>query len=232
MSLYRSASELVWDCPMEDVPQSPTMVAEFPTQRTDSNKRRRRRCVSFADHALVYPNDRTEDEVYRMWYSSEELAEFKKERRELVKVLKSLGFNLEAVDQTQHCLRGFEAYFSVEVNRATKYTRELALTVVFAEQNRQRVHCYFDWEALRLASQSATQWSLCNALDLGNRDAVVSYMLNVRDPDMSPAEFPASKKQTLFQEMRKRSLCREIRNVGRISEWPNLHPEKTDSYHL
>lgn len=148
------------------------------------NKRRRRRCVSFAETALLYPSDRSEEEVKTSWYSKDELIVFKKERRDTVKILKRAGFNKSAIDTEQNCLRGFEPYFSVEVNKATKCARDLVYTVVFSEQNRQRSCGISDHETMRTCSQQASQWALRNALELGSQDAAESYVLNCREREL------------------------------------------------
>jgi len=149
-------------------------------QNSSSTKRRRRtrtKRVSFADTALVYGSDRTQDEVDRSWYNREELAVFKNERRDAVRMLKRASFDVKKVS-LERCLRGFEAYFSVDINRATKHCRELVLTAVFAEQNRQWAAGIVDVESLRGASQNASRWALRNALESGSKDAATSYMLN------------------------------------------------------
>lgn len=129
--------------------------------------------VSFANEALLYGSDRTEEEVEGMWYSRDELNEFKNERKEIVKVLKQTNFDLIKVEQSgRYCLRGYEPYFSLEVNKAMKYARSLVSSLVLAEQERQRRCGMYDEEALRESSCCASQWARDNALQLGRNDEI------------------------------------------------------------
>lgn len=159
----------------------------------------------------MYPNDRTPEEVENSWYTKDDLAEFKLERRELVKMLKRMGFKIELVDQSVHCLRGFEAYFSIEVNKATKYARDSLFTVVFAEQNRQRALGIRDYETLRRTAAAATQWSLRNALELGAKDATDSYLINFQPKAIALPCGTESLKALLRQKVHKSHLNEEIR---------------------
>jgi hypothetical protein len=144
-------------------------------ERRKSQTSRRR--VRFADELLLYSSNRTYQDVDCMWYTREELAEFKNERKNIVKVLKKANFNLAAVEQSgQYCLRGYEAYFSMEVNKAMKYSRTLVINVVATEQARQRKEgVYFDDEAMRSACSGSSQWALDNALLLGSNDEFDAY---------------------------------------------------------
>lgn len=183
-SFSSSADSMSLDSPNCVIDLVPYNVVESlrggaPMMET-KRRRRRTKSVSFADDAYVYPNDRTPQEVADSWYDADELAVFKNERREVVRMLKRVSFNLDAVDPSI-CLRGYEAYFSIEVNRATKQARETLFTAVFCEQNRQRALGFRDSELIRRVSQHSTVWSLQNALALGSRDATESYMLNVKD---------------------------------------------------
>jgi hypothetical protein len=169
-----------WESPM----YSPVSVANYMMYNPEIimpvvEKRRRRRCVvSFAENAYLYPNDKTEEEVRSCWYTNEDLACFKKERRGVIKMLKTVNFNIRALDTSRLCLRGFEAYFSVEINKVTKHSRALVFRVVLTEQHRQRCLGFSDSELVKAVSQQASQWALRNAIELGSLDAAESYKLN------------------------------------------------------
>jgi|UniRef100_A0A8J9TGA5 hypothetical protein len=134
------------------------------------------RNVRFADQALLYPNDRTEEEVQDAWYSGDELDVFKKERRDLVKQLKRVNFDLSQIDQTHTSLRGFEPYFSMEINKATKSARSFVYHVVFGEQERQRMLNIVDREALRELAAQASDWACASAMQLGYKDALECHL--------------------------------------------------------
>lgn len=132
--------------------------------------------VYFAEEALLYSNDRLLEEVKLLWYSRDELAVFKNERKQIVKVLKKTNFDLVAVEESgQFCLRGYEAYFSMEVNKAMKYARTLVTSLVMDEQDRQRALGYLDDECMRLSCTDASQWARDNALQLGRNDEYEAY---------------------------------------------------------
>ena len=127
--------------------------------------------VSFADECLLYRSNRTTDDVQRMWYSKDELATFKGKRREMIRYLKQVKFDLGKINQEKICLRGYEPYFSPAMNKATKYARELVSTLVFVEQRQQRARGIFDPESLRERSCQASFWARDIGLELGNTDA-------------------------------------------------------------
>lgn len=133
--------------------------------------------VSFAEEALLYSSDRSAEEVQHMWYNREELNEFKNERKEVVRVLKKANFNLSKVEATGlYCLRGYEPYFSVEVNKAMKYARTLVLSLVLQEQERQQAEgIYYDAYAMEQAVAPASEWARENALQLGRNDEVEAF---------------------------------------------------------
>jgi hypothetical protein len=136
----------------------------------------KRKAVGFADSALLYSSDRTYEEVNRMWYSKDELATFKNERKLVVKALKRANFNVAAVERSgKYCLRGYEAYFSLDVNKAMKDARTLVTSLVLTEQERQRSLGIHDDEAIRFACSSVSQWACDNASKLGENDEIDVY---------------------------------------------------------
>jgi hypothetical protein len=136
----------------------------------------KRKEVGFADSALLYSSDRTYDEVNRMWYLKEELATFKNERKLVVKALKKANFDVANVERSgKYCLRGYEAYFSLDVNKAMKDARSLATSLVLTEQQRQRSLGVHDEEAIRIACSAVSQWAGDIASKLGENDEVDVY---------------------------------------------------------
>jgi hypothetical protein len=97
-----------------------------------------RKSVAFSEEVWLYRCDKTEEEVQQSWYNREEISAFKNERRLVIQTLRAVDFRLELIDESACCLRGYEAYFSIEYNKATKFVREAALRAVLAEQHRQR----------------------------------------------------------------------------------------------
>lgn len=157
--------------------QQRRMELASATATRHGRRRQRRKQVSFSESALVYGSTRTPEDVNDSWYTKAELTTFKNDRRETVRVLKKSNFDIERVGAV-HCLRGYEAYMSIEINKATKYCRELVLNLVFSEQNRQRMVGIVDHESIRIASQHASSWALRNALEVGSNDA--AFMMLVR----------------------------------------------------
>jgi len=139
--------------------------------------------VTFAEEALLYSSNRTPEEVQHVcWYNRTELGAFKNERKEVVKALKRSNFDLSAVEQTGlYCLRGYEPYFSLEVNKAMKYQRTLVLSLVLQEQERQRAQSisgsgyWYDDVAMEQTVSPASEWARENALQLGRNDELEAF---------------------------------------------------------
>jgi hypothetical protein len=135
-----------------------------------------KRRVTFAEDVYLYPSLHASPEhVKPLWYSADELADFKKERRNIVKQLKKAQFDLSQVPR-KYCLRGYEAYFSLNINKATKCARELCISVVAVEQARQRATGAYNPEALRHVCSQATQWARDNGIALGAQDAQLDFV--------------------------------------------------------
>ena len=155
-----------------------------------SKRRRPVRQVSFADEALLYRSNRTQEDVQRMWYSKDELAAFKNERREIIRMLKKVKFELSRINQEKICLRGYEPYFSIAMNKATKCARELVITVVLVEQNRQRMMGIFDPESFRERSCQASQWARETGIELGCTDALLNPLrVECLGREQQPSDF-------------------------------------------
>lgn len=160
------------------LPSSP-LRANPSTGRSQCKRKRTSliKSLRFAHEAFLYPTLRTEEEVVDSWYSAGELAEFKQERKETIRQFKSVGFDMQKIGD-RYCMRGFEAYFSVEMHKATKYARDLVMSVVLVEQNRQRSKGRSDDETIRLQCAGASQWARDNAQELGTLDAKDCVLLS------------------------------------------------------
>lgn len=93
------------------------------------------------------------------------------ERKSLIKALKKVQFDLQRIDPNKHCLRGFEAYFSVQCNKEYKLKRQVVWQSVFQEQVRQRYLQMQDSTMMQLVSSHASQWARDTATELGMADA-------------------------------------------------------------
>lgn len=172
--LLDKASEIGFSPPETGAP----VASNFPMYQhapTSAKRKRMLKQLRFAQEALLYPTQWTENDIATSWYSSDELAEFKQERRETVRHLKRVGFDLQKIGH--ECLRGFEPYYSLEMNRATKYARDLVMNVVFVEQHRQRINGLWDTESMRVRSSNASQWARNNAQELASTDAQESSII-------------------------------------------------------
>lgn len=180
---FMNSSYMVLDRPCPS-PVEAKQQEQYTPMRIDSKEPsmynpqlKKRRRVAFRDETLLYPSDRTEDDLPSCWYNKDELANFKKDRKDVVKILKRANFDLQRVDQSAVCLRGYEPYFSMQMNKATKDARDRVYEVVFNEQARQKSLNIFDPESLRACSLFATQWARDNALELGAMDTIENTVL-------------------------------------------------------
>jgi hypothetical protein len=142
----------------------------------------------------LYPSPHdNNDHVKSLWYSVDELSDFKKDRRNIVKQLKKAQFDISRVPR-KYCLRGYEAYFSLNINRAMNCARELCLAVVAVEQARQRSRGVYNPEALRQECCQASQWARDNGLSLGAQDAQLHFV--EQDAHQASSCCPSSKSTT------------------------------------
>jgi hypothetical protein len=146
-------------------------------------KRRRRGAVharvSFAEDAFLYPSDWTIEDLQQSWYTKNDLASFKKDRKDVVRALKRVNFDTAAVNKQKYCLRGYEPYFSMEMNKAVKYARELLYSMVFSEQKRQKMLNTHEPETIRDCSCNASEWARRNSLELGVLDSLEVFALTL-----------------------------------------------------
>jgi hypothetical protein len=158
-------------------------MLEPPASAAVVHRKRRRRAVparvSFAEDAFLYPSDWTIEDLQQTWYSKDDLADFKKERKAVVRALKRVNFDTNKVDKKKYCLRGYEPYFSMEMNKAVKYARELLTTMVFSEQKRQKMLNIYDPETIRDCSLNASEWARGNSHELGVLDSLESFALTL-----------------------------------------------------
>ena len=134
--------------------------------------------VSFAEDALLYSSIVPIEDVRQQWYNGEDYKGFKKDRKDAVRLIKKSGFRIDNIELAGNCLRGFECYFSLEINRKIKLARETAVRNVLKEQYRQFQLGIYDDEAMRAEYSKSSQWIRTNALQLGANDASEVQQLN------------------------------------------------------
>ena len=177
------------------------------------HRKRRRRAVrarvSFADDAFLYPSEWSIEDLHETWYSKDDLAGFKKERKGVVRALKKAGFDTSAVDKKKYCLRGYEPYFSVEMNKAVKYAREMLTSTVFGEQKRQQMLNINEPETIRDCSCNASAWARGNSHELGVLDSLECFALSLNLDALSLQE---PMEQSKVQE--KSQLEKDIKMLG------------------
>jgi hypothetical protein len=178
-------------------PASPALV----------HRKRRRRAVtahvSFAEDAFLYASERLMEDLAESWYSKDDLAGFKQERKAVVKALKRAGFDTNAVDKEKYCLRGYEPYFSVKMNKAVKYAREMLTSTVFSEQKRQQMLNIHEPETIRDCSCNASAWARGNSHELGVLDSLECFALSLNLDALSlqePTEPMLKSRQAKEQE--------------------------------
>lgn len=173
---------------LEDVPYAPSSLPARAGPRYASARRLASR-VSFAEEALMYSCDCSYEEVLRMWYSKDELASFKQDRKDLIKVLKKHHFDLPVVEKTygrKYCLRGYEPYFSLEGNKEIRRNREFVLSAVLKEQSRQRQSfgIIADHDVIGKHCMDASKWARDGGYRLGIQDS--NEMLKAYGQDIKP----------------------------------------------
>lgn len=152
------------------------------------------RRVTFAPVTEIRGTHWNQEDVDQGWYTKDELAVFKEERKALVKTLKKVRFDLSRIDQSVHCLRGYEAYFSIKANKEYKQKRQMVWGAVLQEQARQRYMGRKDGLMMQLVSAHATQWARDTATELGMQDAQVAlsifleYIQEQQEDDEEPLE--------------------------------------------
>lgn len=186
-SLYRqNYSSMI----LEDVPYTPSSIPSRSGQRHHGHRRVASR-VSFAEEALMYSNDCLYEEILRTWYNKDELASFKQDRKELIKVLKRHHFDLPVVEKTygrKYCLRGYEPYFSLEGNKEIRRKRELVLSAVLQEQSKQRqmFGTISDHEVIARHCADASKWARDCGYRLGVQDS--NEILKEYGQDIKPQD--------------------------------------------
>lgn len=117
--------------------------------------------VSFAEDALLYASTRTPDEVKHTWYTAAEYAVFKRERKQTVRMLKTVTISdIEA--SSDYSFRGFEVYSSIATNKQVQAARQTAKDCVLKH----------DGSAPDIAAYQQASRPLCeHAWTLGQWDA-------------------------------------------------------------
>ena len=100
------------------------------------------------------------------------MAEFKEERKAIVRALKEVNFDRKLIDQSAFELRGFEAYLSVDINKLVQQKRSEVTNTVLDVQAFQRFQGSFDCESLRVACSKASKWARQRALHQGELDSI------------------------------------------------------------
>jgi hypothetical protein len=137
--------------------------------------------VSFAEDAYLYSGNVTYEEVKTSWCTKDDFKSFKEERKEAIRHTRRPDFTVESVEKRGYCLRGLEPFFSLEINRAIKQSREGTIRTVLEEQNRQRSLNICDLEALRAQSCQSTQWVRESAVKLGLADAFEAERIQMQE---------------------------------------------------
>lgn len=146
------------------------------SQHSKSSRCSRSSRVAFCEDVFCYTNPRDYDEIVSSWYSKDELAVFKGEKKELIRALKRVNFDLDQIDRNVFHLRGLEPYLSIKYNKYMQKKRTAVMQTVMIEQMNQRGRGIRDAESLRAACSEASAWARERAADLGRRDAqVVGY---------------------------------------------------------
>jgi len=134
--------------------------------------------VRFNCFATVYSSKRTEEDLFSSWYSKVELARFKEDRKDFVRALQQVNFNLDEMDWSKYCSRGYEAYLSVRANKEIRNAHKSMINHVLQEQYRQRELQIVDTQSLKNTCCNLTRWSKERALQLGIQDANISSALS------------------------------------------------------
>ncbi|GAX27071.1 hypothetical protein FisN_9Lu404 [Fistulifera solaris] len=187
----------------------------MPLYQEESPSRNQKKTVSFASEALLYSTPFFMDEIRALWYSQDEYLSLREERRTAVKLLRVYG--VETVKR-KVCLRGLEAYFSVETNRAMKEARDLAVISVLHEQDLQRKLGFYDAEGLRSVYVPATQCMRDFALQLArNNDSLSVDKLGLTLTQSIPMNTRNTFQDAMTQQRtQKRQLREDIEGMDRI----------------
>lgn len=199
--MYVTVNESSTHTVEDDLPCELAMASQ---QSAESPSRNQRKSVSFAEEALLYSSPLLIDEVRELWYDQDEYSSLKEDRRTAVKLIRFYG--IETIKR-KVCIRGLEAYFSLETNRAIKEAREKAKNSVLREQQLQRQLGFYDAEALRDVYVPTTQWLRDQALRLARNDflSVASMRLSLKQSIPNNARTSFQNTMT-HQRSRKRLL--------------------------
>lgn len=167
--------------------QAQSMVlAGQPYQSTQPARKQdyRRKQVKFSEDVLCYSNVRDYKEIISSWYSKNELTAIRSERRNLVRELKRVNFDLKKLNRSSFHLRGLEPFLSLGFNKHMQKKRSQVLQTVLVVQKKQRQKGIRDAEALRAACCEASSWARDRAFTFGQKDAKVASAVASRNHDI------------------------------------------------
>jgi hypothetical protein len=160
---------------------------------------------------------------------------FKKERKDIVRALKRVNFDLSKFDCSANCLRGLEAYSSIQFNKLMQHKREQVVKTVMAEQARQRGFAMFDSSSMREASVQASEWARGRALELGLEDAKELGLLAIpTSPSSSseedPTNFTWGHESGISQTSTTPSLCSSVTSSLQSDGSPAMTMGKSSNF--
>lgn len=156
----------------DDVSCQPNSSPRMSGRKRNRDKKKKRiQEIGFASHVLVHFSPFDWEDIETSWYTKSDLADFRKERKAIVKALRSAKFDLNLIDPSTYDLRGLEPYFSPNINKMMQTRRMKLLKSVLAEQRRQKEEGITDPESIRNISCSETEWARERGKELGNNDA-------------------------------------------------------------
>ena len=157
---------------------SPPRITSPPQSNSPGSLRARRRLrdkklrVEFASHVLIHFSPNNLEDIETCWYTKDDLADFRNERKAIVKALHTAKFDLNQIDSSRYNLRGLEPYFSPHINKMMQRRRINLVKSVLAEQARQKQQGIVDTEAISKISCAQTEWARDRGQELGFNDAL------------------------------------------------------------
>lgn len=160
---------------------------------------------------------------------------FKKERKDIVRALKRVNFDLSKFDCSATCLRGLEAYSSIRFNKLMQHKRDQVVKTVLAEQARQRGFAMFDASSMREVCVQASEWARGRALELGLEDAKELGLLAVSSTPLSsseedPTNFAWGHESGISQTSTTPSLCSSVASSQQSDGSPGMTMGKSSNF--
>jgi hypothetical protein len=216
------------------------MLDPTPLATAVVHRKRRRRAsvparVSFAEDAFLYPSERLIEDFEESWYSKDDLAGFKKERKAVVKALKRAGFDTNLVDKKKYCLRGYEPYFSIEANKAVKHSREMLTSTVFAEQKRQQMLNIYEPETIRDFSCNVSVWARDTSHELGVLDSLECFALTRLNLDALSLQAPTTaiiRAEYMSRKAKKQEKSQSKKGIMLLGHYETSTRSVPGAYHV